>query len=131
MNEVEFSYKGNELEIFQRAVNWKRYWTAQVRPHIGSCVLEVGAGIGANTPYLNKGAKEWVCLEPDAQMAAVLIQRQRESKFRRPRRAHRGSPAKTRSGPNTGRGRKPEGPPHPLHRPSSLSTDFDRKPYPS
>jgi SAM-dependent methyltransferase len=81
MKRAEFSYKGNELDIFQHAVNWKRYWAAQVRPHVGSCVLEVGAGIGANTPYLNKGAKEWVCLEPDAHMAAMLVHRQRENQF--------------------------------------------------
>jgi hypothetical protein len=81
MTEVEFSYKGNELDIFQHALNWKRYWAAQVRPHIGSCVLQVGTGIGVNTPYLNKGAKEWVYLEPDAQMAAILIRRQRENQF--------------------------------------------------
>ena len=81
MSTDEFFYKGNELDIFQYAENWKRYWSAQVRPHVGSYVLQVGAGIGANTSYLNKGAKEWVCLEPDAQMASMLVHRQRESRL--------------------------------------------------
>lgn len=72
MNVANFVYRGSELDLFARAVNWKRYWSAQVRPHLGQRVLEVGAGIGANTPYLNRGAAEWVCLEPDAKMAALL-----------------------------------------------------------
>ncbi len=72
MNATGFRYQGSELELFARAVNWKRYWSAQVRPHLGPRVLEVGAGIGANTPYLNHGAAEWVCLEPDRKMAEEL-----------------------------------------------------------
>jgi hypothetical protein len=68
----DFAYEGSELEIFEHAVNWKRYWSSYVRPQLGNSVLEVGAGIGANTPYLNHGAAEWVCLEPDQAMAAFL-----------------------------------------------------------
>jgi SAM-dependent methyltransferase len=76
MSAAEFVYEGSELELFERAINWKRYWSAHVRGHLGQHVLEVGAGIGANTPYLNQGALEWVCLEPDGNMAAVLSRRQ-------------------------------------------------------
>jgi SAM-dependent methyltransferase len=72
MNAVDFRYQGGELELFAQALNWKRYWSAQVRPHLGRRVLEVGAGIGANTSYLNRGAAEWVCLEPDLKMAEML-----------------------------------------------------------
>jgi predicted O-methyltransferase YrrM len=36
-------------------------------------VLEVGAGIGSNTPYLDSGDNgRWVCLEPDAELASQL-----------------------------------------------------------
>lgn len=69
---ADFVYQGSELELFARAVNWKRYWSAQVRPHLGTRVLEVGAGIGANTPYLNRNGAEWLCLEPDRKMAESL-----------------------------------------------------------
>jgi SAM-dependent methyltransferase len=69
---ADFRYQGSELELFARAVNWKRYWSAQVRPHLGLRVLEVGAGIGVNTSYLNHGSTEWVCLEPDRKMAQEL-----------------------------------------------------------
>jgi len=72
MNAGAFVYPGSELELFERAVNWKNYWSSQVRPHLGARVLEVGAGIGANTPYLNRAASEWVSLEPDREMAATL-----------------------------------------------------------
>jgi SAM-dependent methyltransferase len=72
MNAADFVYQGQELELFARAANWKRYWSAQVRPHLGRRVLEVGAGNGANTPYLNTGGAEWLCLEPDRKMAESL-----------------------------------------------------------
>lgn len=77
MNNNEFAYTGNELKLFSRAQNWKRYWSGHVRQYLGQRVLEVGAGTGVNTPFLNKGAREWVCLEPDRHLAAILIERQR------------------------------------------------------
>src|SRR5262249_23285739 len=76
MNTNEFIYTGNELELFSRAQNWKRYWSGHVRQYLGHRVLEVGAGTGVNTPFLDKGAREWVCLEPDRHLAAILIERQ-------------------------------------------------------
>ncbi len=59
-------YQGEELTTFQLAVNWKRYFRARLKPYLGKKVLEVGAGIGANTQILagDSGAN-WVCLEPD------------------------------------------------------------------
>src|SRR5450631_2827964 len=77
MSTAEYIYEGSELELFSHAENWKRYWSAHVRPYLGKRVLEVGAGIGVNTPFLNKDAVEWVCLEPDRSMAAILAERQR------------------------------------------------------
>ncbi|MEA2977957.1 MAG: hypothetical protein QOF19_3477 [Alphaproteobacteria bacterium] len=76
MSAGEYGYVGSELELFERAVNWKRYWSSQIRPHLGPRVLEVGAGIGTNTSYLNRGALEWVCIEPDHKMAVALAARQ-------------------------------------------------------
>src|SRR2546421_1225613 len=64
------TYAGGELELFARAQHWKEYWISRLRPYIGSSVLEVGAGIGANTLLLRTGAEaQWVCLEPDPQLA--------------------------------------------------------------
>jgi len=81
MSAAEFVYEGTELQLFSRAENWKRYWSAQVRPHLGQRVLEVGAGIGVNTPFLNTNTVEWVCLEPDKNMAAMLVERQRATQL--------------------------------------------------
>jgi protein-L-isoaspartate O-methyltransferase len=63
-------YVGRELDVFARAKNWKRYWSSCVRRFVRGDVLEVGAGIGANTPLLAPhAAGSWICLEPDANLA--------------------------------------------------------------
>lgn len=68
-----FSYVGTELDLFSHARNWKAYWSARVRPFATGDVLEVGAGIGANTAELqSEGVHAWTCLEPDAGLAARL-----------------------------------------------------------
>lgn len=69
----EFKYAGSELDLFRGVHNWKSYWSRQFQPFIAGDVLEVGAGIGANTAFLDGGSHaRWVCLEPDAQLIARL-----------------------------------------------------------
>lgn len=73
---MEFAYIGDELELFRHAANWKKYYGDLIRPYFGKELLEVGAGIGATTASLSKGEQtRWVCLEPDAQMAAEVRQK--------------------------------------------------------
>jgi SAM-dependent methyltransferase len=71
MSAAPFAYQGSELELFAHARRWKAYWVGQIRPWIHGDVLEVGAGMGANTPLL-RGCSPggWACLEPDAEMLA-------------------------------------------------------------
>jgi 2-polyprenyl-3-methyl-5-hydroxy-6-metoxy-1,4-benzoquinol methylase len=70
---TNFSYIGSELELFAAVHNWKAYWSNHVRPFVGQEVLEVGAGIGSNTPFLDaSGQGRWVCLEPDPQLLLQL-----------------------------------------------------------
>jgi len=67
------AYMGGELELFAQASRWKEYWISQLRPYVQGAVLEVGAGIGANTLRLRSGSeRRWVCLEPDPQLADTL-----------------------------------------------------------
>ncbi len=67
----EYAYPGGELEIFAEAVHWKRYLRSMLAGYLRGRVLEVGAGIGANTRVLcAEGRGEWVCLEPDAALSA-------------------------------------------------------------
>lgn len=69
----DFTYVGSELEIFEKAVNWKAYFRDQLLPHVRGAILEVGAGIGANTPWFaQSGYARWVCLEPDAALCEQL-----------------------------------------------------------
>jgi len=66
-------YEGKELELFAQARNWKTYWSRKLRPHFGKSVLEVGAGLGTNTPYLLGPQQEkWLCLEPDSELTAQI-----------------------------------------------------------
>ena len=63
---TDLSYAGQELEIFERARNWKKYWSCEIRPYLSGDVLEVGAGLGANTEFLRStGVSSWTCLERD------------------------------------------------------------------
>lgn len=70
------TYQGNELELFQHATRWKKYFSHVIRPYLGKTVLEAGAGLGATTLLLNNGtAKQWLLLEPDPSMAQLLQQK--------------------------------------------------------
>ena len=71
----DFKYIGSELELFAAARNWKSYWSNHLRPFVSGDVLEVGAGIGANTLFLDRAVDrgQWVCLEPDPRLGAELI----------------------------------------------------------
>jgi len=69
-------YEGNlwgEPLNAANTVNWKTYWSNKIKRHLGESVVEIGAGLGSNVPYLLTPAqKEWLCLEPDAQLAAQI-----------------------------------------------------------
>jgi 2-polyprenyl-3-methyl-5-hydroxy-6-metoxy-1,4-benzoquinol methylase len=68
------TYIGTELEVFAHALNWKEYVRHKIDPYLKGDVLEVGAGIGTNTPIYTESAQysTWTCLEPDAALAAQI-----------------------------------------------------------
>ena len=54
-----------ELELFERAKNWKRYWAKSIAKYVSGSAVEVGAGIGVNAAYLlNDNVKSLMLLEP-------------------------------------------------------------------
>lgn len=66
-------YIGNELEIFQHAVNWKTYFSSYFKQYILGSVAEIGAGIGANIPFLiNNNVDEYICIEPDYKLVCAI-----------------------------------------------------------
>lgn len=75
MNEP-FKYPGDELPLFHHAIQWKKYFSQQIRPYIKGNVLEAGAGLGSTTPFMNNGsATRWILLEPDPAMSSILQQK--------------------------------------------------------
>ncbi len=72
----EITYVGNELELFQHATVWKKYFGEKIKLFLKERVLEVGAGMGSTTLNLCDGSqKEWVCLEPDPALFQILQNR--------------------------------------------------------
>jgi SAM-dependent methyltransferase len=64
---TSYQYVGSELEVFEKARNWKRYFSLQLQPYLRGKVLEVGSGIGSNTKlFAGASVDRWTCLEPDA-----------------------------------------------------------------
>ncbi len=73
LSEQAFAYPGTELETFSQARNWRSYWATALRSYISGDVLEVGAGIGANTAHINHSHVRSIhCLEPDPALAAQV-----------------------------------------------------------
>jgi SAM-dependent methyltransferase len=80
----EFKYVGSELDLFAAVWNWKSYWSQQIRPFLRGDVLEVGAGIGSNTEFVDPGGPgRWVCLEPDPQLVTRLVKNLEKTRGRR------------------------------------------------
>jgi SAM-dependent methyltransferase len=79
----EFKYVGSELDLFAAVWNWKAYWARQIQPFLAGDILEVGAGIGSNTRFLDPGGTgRWVCLEPDPVLAGELVKKFAETRLR-------------------------------------------------
>jgi len=63
----------NGLDTFSHAENWKNYWISTLRSYIAGDVLEVGAGLGANTAKIkNSRVRSIHCVEPEEALAAQL-----------------------------------------------------------
>jgi SAM-dependent methyltransferase len=68
-------YVGSELEVFQHAHNWKRYFGDTLRAYITGDVVEVGAGFGGTTgAVMSGGERSWTCVEPDPELAARIAE---------------------------------------------------------
>lgn len=80
--ESEIDYIGEELELFELAVHWKRYVAGRIRPFIRGSVLEVGAGFGANVEYYYRPDLErWISLEPDGRLQQEYLRRQQQGQI--------------------------------------------------
>ena len=74
----DYTYAGSELQLFGAATRWKRYLRQQIGPYLKGRVLEVGAGLGTTARALSGSSEtEWVCLEPDPQLASHVDEKVR------------------------------------------------------
>ena len=72
----EYLYPGVELELFAYAINWKSYFKKHLIPYVQGRVLEVGAGIGETSKFLqNTKVSHWTYLEPDRRLFADLVKK--------------------------------------------------------
>jgi SAM-dependent methyltransferase len=70
------TYIGEELELFAAATNWKAYFSSTLAPFTGARVLEIGAGIGSNIPFLHTSTvRQWTSVEPDPDLARRITER--------------------------------------------------------
>ena len=70
------NYIGDELSLFEHAKNWKLYYTDILKYYINGDVVEVGAGLGGTTIFLqNSRVKSWICIEPDSKLIEILIEK--------------------------------------------------------
>lgn len=75
----DYVYVGSELEVFRHARNWKQYWSSAVAPFVRGDVVDVGAGIGANSSFLlGPAVRRMVWLEPDRRFGPDL-ERERQA----------------------------------------------------
>jgi SAM-dependent methyltransferase len=73
---TDYKYPGEELALFEKATNWKKYFARYIQPLLTGSVLETGAGTGGTTILLNNNiASHWLLLEPDKAMQEILEQK--------------------------------------------------------
>jgi SAM-dependent methyltransferase len=70
---IDYKYPGEELALFEKAINWKKYFAHFIRPWLTGYVLETGAGTGGTTVLLNNNTTDhWLLSEPDKTMRDIL-----------------------------------------------------------
>jgi len=75
-------YPGKELEIFDKAVIWRKYIYFTVKKYIKNDLLEVGAGIGSFTENYKNNLKNITLTELDKQNIKRLKKRFKVSKIK-------------------------------------------------
>ena len=75
-------YPGKELEIFDKAVLWRKYIYFLVKKYIKNDLLEVGAGIGSFTKNYKNNLKNITITELDKQNIKRLKKRFKGSKIK-------------------------------------------------
>lgn len=82
-------YVGEELELFQHARNWKRYYTGFLRPYVRGRVLDASCGMGVNADLLyNEQVTTYTFLEPDLDLLNAVPKNVTTAALRNSERLH-------------------------------------------
>ena len=76
------NYPGKELEIFDKAIIWRKYVHILVRKYLKENLLEVGAGIGSFTKNYKKNISKITITELDKKNILRLKKRFKNSKIK-------------------------------------------------
>jgi SAM-dependent methyltransferase len=99
----EFAYQGNELDLFSKAQNWKKYWGRRAAPYIRGQVLDVGSGQGNNLAIASlPGVTAFEAIDPDPKLTKVLHEKLLASSLSIPWKVHTGFLANLASPQNYG-----------------------------
>ena len=68
----KLKYPGKELEIFDKAILWRKYLFKKIKKYIGKEILEVGAGMGSFTKNYFQNDQKIVLSELDTNLLEIL-----------------------------------------------------------
>ena len=73
---ANLDYIGQELDYFQHATRWKKYWTEEISKIIPEIfgLVEIGSGIGSNSPFFKSISGEYLGIEPDKSLVSKACQ---------------------------------------------------------
>ena len=70
---IDAKYISNELRLFEKAIDWKNYWSNSVKKNISGSILEVGAGLGTSLIVENcTNIKDLLAIHPDNEMTEKI-----------------------------------------------------------
>jgi len=84
MEEEYFTYLGTELELFANTPSWKEYLQSEISKIVQNedYGVEIGSGLGSNSPYLSKFVHKYIGIDPDENLVEKSKMRYPDLEFK-------------------------------------------------